>query len=1340
MYNQGKIMRRLLGRPNTESSSDGTLGFAGSSVPQTLRPNAAQNVVYESSFPIACFDRSPDGRIAVLGGRHVLKTIHIDGVNIKEGVDVRSIITSQFGNRNNAASLISDQLSIKDVKIASNHGLEPTIFTACANGKIFMYDVSRLSSGMGLEFIQTIDGSRQVNKLDINPHHSTWMLSGGQDGVVRCFDVKNPVAGRNGPTFRTLKLLRCNADGIRDVKWCPKDGMVLACATESGVIMKWDIRKTTAPLLKINAHDTQKGVSSISWHPDGDHLISSGLDSKCHVWDLSKTAERRQKPKWTINAPAPVTSVSWRPGLWSATAQGRRAAQVAVSYDEGGHQRTYGISAVHIWDLARPTMPYKEIDIFDKPPYSLLWHDQNLLWAAGQDGFSQCDVAFAPKVMDRQPLSNLDFSTRGNVMMFLEERVPVSRPRHAIVPHEVLPTSYSSSPSGQMLSISRSDSEEDVIGSFLGPKKRSARKWRANSRAAQTLSTTPPSGPGLEEPVLSLEQAIKLTGPFRPHQVMAIGHTPAAKNVEMHQLLSQQYLEILKHNLPYSEGAVPLDQRIARILELYARAAEVVSQFRLAQTWRVLAYAMNLLLSRRSQHHLERRLTQREKISPKEKAKDTDTILQKYEISPQLIIPGEETPRETQSVTSVETHHTVGRSLLTEEIDNESTMLTPLVRAVKDDMVESSGRSFDRNFTLEKEVESFILPSTNHPELPTLRKRLDSQPLSIMSQDSQISSTEGYDFYDVGALETAPKPINVPRKKEPLSIDVVDTSSPRNRRRLAERTDSEESFSQVFPLSDSSRQASNLTSSSGGSIRLASKRFQHRRGNSDNVGTEYGSRIRGRVIAESPEEARHPMRPELERNNSSNLTDDFMMSQPTTDSANSYPSYMEESHSTVRPINKSRPKQSIPIQERRIAARPEDHVSPDITETDFLPWEDDPPYPHPIVSDKGKCDIPPIDPCDMVAKALAFETKHSALNASAMILLLGPLVPKDVIDPYQASAIVRQHHKRLMGMKLFVEASLLRNLCVGGWPEGLDMWGENYPAVFQPAQDKVSVAYICAQCHKPREINHSDQDSSGVWKCERCRTIMAPCAVCGHREPMAEPSQPTPVADTLKTSPDQDEPLLTTWWYCPGCSHGGHANCLQDWHAPISAKPRERDLNESNGHTPLYPEDHFPETNSDGCCPFDGCGHACLPGKWRNENNAARTEELGRAVREQYRATVAGLKERRSKSRVSSISLGTEGSPSQAPMTNIRSDTMEVTQSRAVESVRESLSVGGSSVSEREGRPTSLMGILSSSPGRASSIMPHTGNGGEGRKGERGERERRKSVKFAGPGPVEERR
>ncbi|KAI1159828.1 hypothetical protein F5B18DRAFT_635211 [Nemania serpens] len=1310
MYNQAKIinLKRLLGRPNTDISNDAGLGAATSPGPQPYRPNASQNAFYPSSVPVACVDRSSDGRVAVLGGRHILKTIRIEGSDIKEGIDVRSAITSQFPNRS------SEQLSIKDVRLASYYGGDPTtVLTACANGKVFVYDITRVSMGLGMEVLQVSEGSRQINKLDFSPHRGSWMLAGDQDGVVRCFDIKAPGPGRSGLSFRIIQALRGNSDAVRDLKWAPKDGMMFACGTESGAILKWDIRKASMPVLKINAHDAQRGISSISWHPDGDHLISAGFDGKCYVWDLSKNAEKRQKAKWTINAPAPVTSVSWRPGLWSATAQGRRAAQVAVSYDDAGMRN--GIKAVHIWDLARPTMPYKEIELFENSPNALIWHDQDLLWAVGRDGFTQCDVAFAPKVMDRRPLSSLDFSPRGEVLMFLEERAPVSRPRATVKARDIPGTSsYSSSPTGQMLSISRSDSEEDVIGSFLGPKRRVSGKQRSTHRTAQPLSTTPPSGPGVEDRVVSLEQAIKLTVPFKPQQVMAVGRIPTTTHVDTYHFLSQQYLDILGEDLPSSEGAGHLDERIMGIIGKYARAAETVSQFRLAQTWRILSYAMNLLLTSRSKYHLEYRLNHVEwNKSPSHQGGDARPSSRRVNSSSQLRKIGDETAMQPTSIlSSADNHPTLGRARVIEEIDSESNVPTPLARPVKDDEAELEGPSTTTKLPPVHEVESLSLPPSVHAARPGPRRRLDSSTLSVISQESQVSSTEGYDFYDVEVAEALPIVIDRPKKKEPLRIDPLEPRSPNSRRRPAVRLDSDESFTQMFSLSDASRQTSLLGTSSRGSLRQMTDRLR-RKQSDEGSEIEYASRIRGRKIDESPVRRDWPPPPALERYGSDTLTEDFMISQATTDTIESDSTGIEaprrpakfEPNLPVIQCTASRFGQSGP--------RPQDHISRTITDTDFLPWDDDPPYPYPTSSGVSPDTGPsPINPYEISVQAIAFESRRSALNASAMILLLKPLVPDNIIDPYQATAILRQYHSRLMNMKLFVEAAMLRNLSLRGWPSGIAIWGEDYDSIFRPAQERVAGGFACAQCHKPREISRSSPDGSEIWRCERCRALVAPCAVCGHREVASELTS-LPIDVGLRTTSTQlENSILSTWWYCPGCSHGGHANCLQEWHAPI-ASSHSNELPESS-RKELF-EDDFPETNSDGCCPFDGCGHACLPGRWRNESSTARTEELGRAVREQYRGVITDLKKVDNKQK-----RNREASVVSTPMGSVRGDSLEIPPSRAVESVREVLGGNGH---ERIDKPGGLMGILSSSPGRGGSFA--TGGGGV-------ERERRKSVKFAG--------
>jgi hypothetical protein len=1056
--------------------------------------------------------------------------------------------------------------------------------------------------------------------------------------------------------------------------------------------------------------------------------MSAGSDTKLHVWDFGSTAERRQKPKWTISTPAPVSTVAWRPGLWSATTQSRRVAQVAVTYDENNNKR-YGTPVVHVWDLARPTMPYKEVDYFENSPLALWWKDQDMLWTVGPDGmFNQCDIAFAPKVIDRMSTSAMAFSSRGDALLFLDERVSSPRPRLSAAhhPHDVTSRStYSSATNPPLLSASKSDSEEEVVGHFLGPRWKTHRRRRPSLRSGSAVSTTPPSGSGLSEDPkssMNLEQAIKLTGIFKSHQGMASGHIPAAKSVHVYQYLSNAYLETLAQELPYVEGGKPLVERMRIIMEQFAKAAEAASLFRLSQTWRILAYSMTLLLNQRAQFHLETRLSRFQKLKIEEaKSKDKLKPSSSYAsfrgdgTATPRYIPGQAGSLDVRS-------HSL-RSLLSEEIESTSNVPTPIARPVDGIHAmdfQHQQYTYGKKLTPIIEPESLNLGPAAHGSFSNSpRKRLDSTPISVVSQESeqtQMSSTEGYDFYDTDVLVKA---IDVPTHTEPPQSQWApkNPSTP-NSRKKTPRQDSDESFGQMFSIS-----AGNKQSPGTDVYRKSRLTRQASDGDKQSEGsnTEYESRIRGEELGKSS-----PLKGDLRKGGhempaiTHSPEEIFMISQTTASTDETYTSQSSQSlqsisdsqaeeefghgsHITIQapqPDEASRTARSIMNQH---------DPTPHIIETDYLPWSEDPDYPYPTGQSALplKCTSspkPPLNPYVLVKRALEFETRTSALNASAMILLLKPLVPESVIDQHQARSILRQHHSRLMRMSLFVEAALLRNLCVKGWPSNLPDWGDNYTIIFEAAQQNVKVGFSCSSCHKPREIDRTEGHLA-VWTCERCKSLMAPCAVCGHRELESAEHEPTEVADD--SSPVV---ALMGWWYCPGCAHGGHASCLQTWHGALDPL----------GGPGL---DYASFKYSDGCCPLDGCGHACLPGKYRGETTTARADELGRAAVETSRAREERLAAAAAAAFAYAMNSSPKGAVNSSVTTNsarsntwtgqqpdrssVKSDGNDVPQSRAVGMAREALNKTG----------VTSGGILSSSPSRAS-----------------GERERRKSVKFAQPG------
>ncbi|EGX89435.1 WD repeat protein [Cordyceps militaris CM01] len=1275
MYNrESRIMRKLLGKPASDASvGDATATSTNTATPTSYRPIKSQNAVHPVAAPISCLDVSADGRAAVLGGPHILKTLVLDSMgcpsfSFSDGVDIRASITSQktAGSR---ANVVADQLNIRDVKWHENG----TVFTACATGRIFGYDLSRIDTGGSepLEYIQMQEDSRQINTLDVNPHLKSWLLAGSQDGIARVFDVSTAAATRSGIlTFRQRFSPLKNNESIRKVMWSPRVGHEMACCTEGGVVLKWDVRQPSRPVLRINAHE--KACTTMAWHPDGIHLISAGWDSKLHVWDLGASGDKRQKPKWTITTPAPVSCVSWRPGLWSATAQTRRVAQVAVSYDESSNRR-YGASVVHIWDLARPTMPYKEIERFDSSPSAMLWRDQDMLWTVGQDGlFNQCDVAYAPKSIDRLSTSAAAFSPQGDVVMFLDERAQQSRLR-PIMHHSETPSrpTYSSSPNAYMFSGSKSDSEEDVLGTFIGPRRRMAHRRRLSGRSGQIVSTTPPSSSSFSEDgknILGLDLSIGVTGMFKSPQVMASGKLPASTKVPVYQYLTASYLEILERVLPNPDDKASLAQRVGVVLEEFSRTSENVRLYRLSQSWRVIAFAMDLLLKKRANYHLEVRSSRFQKIQ-------IDGGKSARAFKPPEIYGtsynGEETPRRPSAhAGSIDGRLHAVRSLLSEEIESTSNVPTPIARpadAMSHHEWESSHYQHGKKLTPIIEPESFKLGPSIHTYKDVAYSQSSSQAISDSSRESELSEvsiTGGYDFYDTEALARA---IDVP---EPKTKDAADRRQPRIK---PARHDSEDSMGEMASVSSGAKKAS-FQSSSVETASTNNDAGYSSKISSGSADTQFEPRIHGDIQRRKSKATSSP-------------EDVFMISQTTASTDDTYPSQLSFASQSDSEQNASLQRSTAPAETEisRVdsASNPVQSYyndpRPHIIEADYLPWPSDPDF----LNMKGATTIPPaLDPYLLLKRAFDFECRSSAVNAAAMVLLLRPLLPDDIIDTHLARGILRQHHQRLMRMSLFVEASSLRKLCIQGWPEGMPEWGENYTAIFGPAQQGVKTGLLCSVCRRPREVDPSGSRDA-VWTCERCRAVMAACAVCNHRD--AELSAHVPGSEDLDAGDASSGQWVSNWWwFCPGCAHGGHASCLQIWHGAMETD-----------------DPHAPPTKfSGGCCPLDGCGHACLPGKYRGEVVTARADELGRATldstraREELRSGVGG---------------GAAGSRRSSPAgrdRSVRSDSYDIPQSKAVGMAREALNKGGS---------PSSGGILSSSPGR----VPGTG-----------ERERRKSVKF----------
>ncbi|KAI9648800.1 SEA (Seh1-associated) complex subunit [Ciborinia camelliae] len=1018
--NKGKIMRKLLGQPATTIEVSDTNNIDS---PQ-LRPTASQGTVYSAGAPLTCLGRSPDGSRAVVAGPKVFKIVKTEGSTISEDIDLRASISSYSAGHEGAAAT-TEQLNIRAVRWSHNQ-YSSTIVTAGGNGRITVYDLNR-AGGEGFEVARIQEHARQVHKLAINPFKGNWLLSASQDGSIKCFDLRD--------ARRSVATYKCNADAVRDVKWSPTDGMEFACSTDAGILQKWDFRKTHAPMMKITAHNS--AVFSISWHPDGDHIVSGGKDQQCHVWDMSKP-ERGQRARYSFTTPAPISNVCWRPACWTATGQGKRIAQVAVSYDDTSANRAQ-FSTVHLWDVARSAMPFKEIEVSNSAPTGILWSTRDLLWTVDKEGhFVQTDVAFSPKVIDRRSLSTFSFSPTGDVLMLLEERQAPKRIRPSINSPE-LSSNLPQHINAPSFAISRSDSEEDVVGSFLGPRRRKNHRRRHSGRLTHNLSTTPPNPTGMADSrVMSLEDAVQITGLYKPRQIMAIGHAPSTPTRTNYQYMSNCYLEYLTKNASEKANNIPLNVTIAATMEHFAKGAENLRYYRLAQTWRLLGFTMDLLLVRRAELHRQDRLQ-----NPPRKEGTPKRISSSVKLDEEHDESNERTPRKIQqpiAPNEVAIHPAV-RSIIADEIESTSNMTTPLVRPVMNsitEMAEAINTPMVENDTLA------LPPSVSS----TIREPIPVPVSTSLTSEQTTSSIEGYDFYGMDAFKPAVD--FVPPKKHPLRLDYSEQNSYAQRMGLT-RHDSGESF-QMFSTSNDS-QSKYL--GGGGS-------------DSDAHSVRRDESLRERVSSWEGNTALHAKA-------SASLN-----SRPSEESMEKIP---EELPKIIVPAPRiSSPPQTLrkpPPTSIIIEPAPENHSSdPNLIETDFLPWPND---------NDTEFVIPPLNPITLVQRTIEFETQTGALNAAAIVLLLRRLLPPDTIDPIHAEAILRQYNHRLMSMQLFYEATLLRNLCV-----------PLYPSIYASTQERVSVGFYCTECEKPLENDPLVPGSE--WSCPRCRKPIMACPICQHRD------------------------------------------------------------------------------------------------------------------------------------------------------------------------------------------------------------------------------------------------
>ncbi|KAI4105989.1 MAG: hypothetical protein L6R37_002450 [Teloschistes peruensis] len=1127
----------------------------------------SRTTAHKTGLPINAFDISPARTHAIVAGREILKTIHVTESTCTEDFNLRASIIAYAAAHDSSGRAISarhkDQLAATDVKWS--HGkYDSTVATAAANGQIVIYDLNR----PGVELARLHEHTRQVHRIAFNPFQGALLLSGSQDATIRLWDLRALRREESVVTCRSTHKYPGNNEGIRDLRWSPTEGVEFAAGTDNGVVQRWDFQKPNAPLLKINAHE--KTCFSIDWHPDGKHLASGGADKNLKVWDFSST-DRRMKPCWQIRAPKPVLNARWRPPCWKAedNVPGRwSSTHIATSYDNQDPR-------IHVWDMRRPSVPFRELDRYDTPPSAILWHSENLLWSVGTAGnFTQSDIDFAKKSWETQCRNTVAVAPDGNFTLFLENssrrRVSAAEVEHAFIHRNGRKGS-----SGEKLSSSYSATEGSLEEpSLLGTSIKARRRKAPSSWSSRSVAGTPPSL-GSGGPVLPLDDTLQKANFFRPAQAAAYGSITGIFGAEAFAFLAQHYKS---HVDPKPGVGDTVCQLLPEALVHNAGLAAYVGQYRLAQSWRILALALQKELESRG----KRNVTSISK-SAKRLSKDDRDLPQS---TTNAVNAGRITPPKESRISNG-----AARPPRPLSVEGGSNMATPLARPVPNAFIQlptSSSSDLDGRDTLTLPEPMFGKRSPQKPvetssALSQLRSPEDnrsdpfSDSISPKAEASHPTNTkEAKDLPRNGSFEDVERQLSerraaidkyraiprpVLRLDDPTKTTNLDPLVPR-----FDRHDSNESFQMFSASTDSSRRARSMggsfeSSQASGSSGPIPERWNLARRPSN--AQDHWVPSRSFDVPDTSPSYSRPNEPDSVTKQTAGATADDQHSQ--------------RSFSTTRIIHEE---DTIVHDPNSDSNEPNSTTSeqPALTSSDFLPSPSDP---SPL----------PWSATTMVRPLIDYHL-HSLQDTQLpthLILLLGPYIAHD-IPPALITSILLTYHNQLVSLSLYTQAAQLRKLA---------FLQEHTEVAQHGTYGIASGGAWCTVCNRASK-------GDVVGYCNRCKQHWGDCPICDGQGPAALllSLQEQQEKDDAAGPPHQQPPTTSTannnntttnnsWTWCQYCGHGGHATCLATWW------------------------DDDPPHASEGACPTMGCLHDCVPG-------ARRTAYLQRKAESKREKAVRG--------------------------------------------------------------------------------------------------------------------
>lgn len=541
-------------------------------------PLLSQTATHRTGIPIAALDINQSGTHAILAGKEILKTVHVHEGKVTEDLNLRAAINSYASTytspQSNRAGKRREYLPARDVRWSTGDWAH-IIATAATNGRIALYDLK--ASGLKTELAWLHEHTGQINKLDFDPFAGYLLLSASQDKSVRLWDMREPKPEKSRLRFDVRSA-------VRDVRWSPVEPLDFAVCADGGLIQKWDARNPSGPKLSISGHE--KACYSLDWHPDGRHVISGGFDKFARVWDF-QSDNRRQKPVFQFRAPHAIRNIRWRPVCQVSDASGSnywQSTQVAISYYHDDPR-------LHIWDLRRPQLPFRELDRYNSPANDLLWANKDMLWTVGDEGiFTQWDVKHATPLQNQLSPSASVFMPDGEYYTFSEDRESQKMSNRDEIDLDFLSLPQEKISGGDDGAFSRSLTDDEGLHETMNASS-SRRHDRAvmSSKSNKSRANSPPSADDKPK-ILPLDQTVvDRHGLLSNEQVGVAGFiSGVAAEPEVVEYLASNYATPATED----ERMRSPDSILRRLEDAFhqnAAACDTVSMHRMAQSWRILA-------------------------------------------------------------------------------------------------------------------------------------------------------------------------------------------------------------------------------------------------------------------------------------------------------------------------------------------------------------------------------------------------------------------------------------------------------------------------------------------------------------------------------------------------------------------------------------------------------------------------------------------------------------------------------------------------------------------------------------------------------------------------------